>query len=74
MGVGDVVAEFGSVYALSLLSTWLMTIVCFLGGLALGVLVTIMRVSPIKPLRIVGDFYVQIFRNIPTISLLVIFV
>ena len=58
----------------SLLSTWLMTIVCFLGGLALGVLITVMRVSPIKPLRVVGDFYVQVFRNIPTISLLVIFV
>lgn len=74
MGVGEVVAEFGGVYAQSLLSTWLMTVVCFLGGLALGVLVTVMRVSPIKPLRVVGDFYVQVFRNIPTISLLVIFV
>ncbi len=74
MGVGEVVAEFGGVYVSSLLSTWLMTIVCFAGGLALGVLVTIMRVSPIKPLRVVGDFYVQVFRNIPTISLLVIFV
>ncbi|MBR3226017.1 MAG: ABC transporter permease subunit [Atopobiaceae bacterium] len=74
MGVGDVIAEFGGVYVSSLLSTWLMTIICFLGGLALGVLVTVMRVSPIKPLRVVGDFYVQLFRNIPTISLLVIFV
>ena len=74
MGVGGVVAEFGGVYVQSLLSTWLMTIVCFLGGLALGVLITVMRVSPIKPLRVVGDFYVQVFRNIPTISLLVIFV
>ena len=74
MGVGDVVAEFGEVYVFSLLSTWIMTIVCFLGGLVLGVLVTVMRVSPIKPLRVVGDFYVQLFRNIPTISLLVIFV
>ncbi len=74
MGVGEVVAEFGGVYVQSLLSTWLMTIVCFLGGLALGVLITVMRVSPIKPLRVVGDFYVQVFRNIPTISLLVIFV
>ena len=74
MGVGEVVVEFGGVYAQSLLSTWLMTVVCFLGGLALGVLVTVMRVSPIKPLRVVGDFYVQVFRNIPTISLLVIFV
>jgi glutamate transport system permease protein len=74
MGVTDVFAEFGEIYLQSLLSTWLMTVVCFLGGLAMGILVTVMRVSPIKPLRVVGDIYVQIFRNIPTVSLLVIFV
>jgi glutamate transport system permease protein len=74
MGVMDVFSEFGEIYLQSLLSTWLMTVVCFLGGLAMGILVTVMRVSPIKPLRIVGDIYVQIFRNIPTVSLLVIFV
>jgi glutamate transport system permease protein len=74
MGVMDVFSEFGEIYLQSLLSTWLMTVVCFLGGLAMGILVTVMRVSPIKPLRVVGDIYVQIFRNIPTVSLLVIFV
>jgi glutamate transport system permease protein len=74
MGVMDVFSEFGEIYLQLLLSTWLMTIVCFLGGLAMGILVTVMRVSPIKPLRVVGDIYVQIFRNIPTVSLLVIFV
>lgn len=74
MGVMDVFAEFGEIYLQSLLSTWFMTVVCFLGGLAMGILVTVMRVSPIKPLRVVGDIYVQIFRNIPTVSLLVIFV
>lgn len=74
MGVLDVFTEFGDIYLQSLLSTWLMTVVCFLGGLAMGILVTVMRVSPIKPLRVVGDIYVQIFRNIPTVSLLVIFV
>ena len=74
MGVAEVFTQFGDVYLRSLLSTWLMTIVCFIGGLALGILATVLRVSPIKPLRIAGDVYVQLFRNIPTISLLVIFV
>ena len=74
MGVMEVVTEFGDVYLRSLLSTWLMTAGCFLGGLALGILVTVMRVSPIKPLRLAGDFYVQLFRNIPTVALLIIFV
>ena len=74
MGVAEVFSQFGNVYLQSLLSTWLMTLVCFVGGLVLGILATALRVSPVKPLRIAGDFYVQIFRNIPTISLLVIFV
>ena len=27
-----------------------------------------MRVSPLKPLRVFGDLYVQVFRNIPGIA------
>ena len=74
MGVAEVFTEFGDVYLQSLLSTWLMTAVCFVCGLALGILATVLRVAPVKPLRVAGDVYVQIFRNIPTVSLLVIFV
>ena len=74
MGVLEVFTTFGDVYLQSLLSTWAMTAVCFTLGLALGILITVMRVSPVKPLRLAGDFYVQVFRNIPTVSLLVIFV
>lgn len=74
MGVAEVFTEFGDVYLQSLLSTWLMTAVCFVCGLALGILATVLRVAPIRPLRVAGDVYVQIFRNIPTVSLLVIFV
>ena len=32
------------------------------------------RVCPVKPLRWVGDFYVQIFRNIPGATLLIMLV
>lgn len=74
MGVAEVFVGFGDVYLRSLVSTWLMTAACFSGGLALGILITVLRVSPLGPLRVVGDVYVQIFRNIPTVSLLVIFV
>lgn len=74
MGVAEVFSEFGGIYLQSLVSTWLMTAVCFAGGLTLGILVTVLRVSPLKPLRVAGDIYVQLFRNIPTVSLLVIFV
>lgn len=74
MGIVEVVQTFGDVYLQALLSTWAMTAVCFVIALAWGIVVTVMRVSPIRPLRFVGDLYVQVFRNIATVSLLVIFV
>ena len=49
-----------------------MTIVSFSITMVLAIIVTVMRVSPVKPLRLVGDLYVQIFRNIPGVSLLII--
>ena len=42
--------------------------------MALAVLITVMRVSPFRPLRMVGDLYVQVFRNIPGVALLIIIV
>lgn len=39
-----------------------------------SVLVTVLRVCPFKPLRLFGDFYVQVFRNIPGAVLLLIVV
>ena len=39
-----------------------------------GILITVLRVCPIRPLRLLGDFYVQIFRNIPGAALLILLV
>lgn len=51
-----------------------MTALCFVFVMLMAVAVTVLRVSPFKPLRLLGDVYVQIFRNIPGVSLLVIVV
>ncbi len=51
-----------------------MTALCFVFVMLMAVAITVLRVSPFKPLRLVGDLYVQIFRNIPGVSLLVIIV
>lgn len=72
MGISELFAEFGQNYGAALLQTWSMTAICFVSALAIALVITVARVSPVKPLRIVGDLYVQIFRNIPGISLLVI--
>ena len=64
----------GAIYWEALLSTWGMTAFCFALVMALAVVVTVMRVSPFKPLRLLGDGYVQVFRNIPGVALLIIIV
>jgi glutamate transport system permease protein len=72
MGLQELLSEYGSMYGQALLVTWRMTIVSYLGAMALALLITVARVSPIAPLRKLGDFYVQVFRNIPGVSLLII--
>lgn len=74
MSIGSLLSTYGENYLLALLSTWWMTALSFVFVMILAVLVTVMRVSPYKPLRLVGDLYVQIFRNIPGVACLIIIV
>lgn len=74
MSISQLLAEYGEEYVVALLTTWKLTAICFLGAFVIGILVTILRVSPIRPLRIFADFYVQIFRNIPGACLLILLV
>lgn len=72
MGLQELLSTYGGMYGQALLVTWRMTVVSYLGAMALALVVTVARVSPIAPLRKLGDFYVQVFRNIPGVSLLII--
>ena len=72
MGLQELLSTYGGMYGQALLVTWRMTVVSYLGAMALSLIVTVARVSPIAPLRKLGDFYVQVFRNIPGVSLLII--
>lgn len=74
MGLSELLATYGSNYLDALLATWQLTAVSFVFVMLLAVVVTIARISPFKPLRVVGDLYVQIFRNIPGVALLIIVV
>lgn len=74
MEVYELLSQYGDKYILALLTTWKLTALAFASALVIGIVITVMRVSPIQPLRVAGDFYVQIFRNIPGASLLVILV
>ena len=72
MGFAELIQQFGQDYLVALLSTWAMTAGAFAIAMVVAILITVMRVSPIKPLRVVGDLYVQVFRNIPGVALLII--
>ena len=55
------------------LVTLAMTASSFVAAVVLGVVVAIFRVSPIPPLRVLGAIYVEALRNIPLLSLLILF-
>ena len=74
MDISSLLTQFGDKYWLALLTTCQLTVISFAGALVLGVLLTVCRVAPVMPLRWVGDFYVQIFRNIPGAALLILLV
>lgn len=74
MNVYELLAQYGDKYILALLTTWKLTALSFVLAFAIGIAVTVLRICPIKPLRLAGDFYVQIFRNIPGAALLIVIV
>ncbi|MFF1871104.1 amino acid ABC transporter permease [Kitasatospora herbaricolor] len=57
-----------------LLLTLGMTALAFAGAVLLGLLLAVFRISPVLPLRAVATAYVTVFRNIPLLVLLVLFV
>jgi glutamate transport system permease protein len=55
-----------------ILTTLGITALAYVSSVVLGTLVAVFRVSPIPPLRIVGAVYVELFRNVPLLSLLIL--
>ena len=74
MSISALLAEYGEEYGTALLTTWKLTVCCFAIAFVLGIILTVLRVSPVRPLRVLGDLYVQIFRNIPGACLLILLV
>jgi glutamate/aspartate transport system permease protein len=50
--------------------TLLLTLLGILGGVALGILLAVMRLSPLKPLRLFATAYVDFFRSLPLVLLI----
>ena len=62
--------EYGPAFWQALLLTWKLTAMAFVTGFAAGIVVTVARLLPLRPLRFVLTGYVEVFRNIPSVVLL----
>jgi His/Glu/Gln/Arg/opine family amino acid ABC transporter permease subunit len=72
--VSRLLADYGPAFGQALFLTWKLTIVSFVPGFLLGMIVTVLRLFPLPPLRFVLTVYVEIFRNIPSVALLIFIV
>lgn len=67
-------AEHGPAFGQALFLTWKLTLLSFVPGVLLGLVVTVLRLLPLPPLRFVLTGYVEVFRNIPSVALLIFIV
>lgn len=67
-------ADYGPAFGQALLLTWKLTALSFVAGFALGIVVTVALLLPLRPLRFVLTGYVEVFRNIPSVALLIFIV
>ena len=70
----DVVFSHLSDIGSALVTTLELAVLSFAFALVIGILVAIMRISPVAPLRWAGTVYVEFFRNVPLLSLLFVVV
>jgi His/Glu/Gln/Arg/opine family amino acid ABC transporter permease subunit len=73
-GVSSLLGDYGPAFGQALFQTWKLTVVSFVPGFLLGMVVTVLRLLPLPPLRFVLTLYVEIFRNIPSVALLIFIV
>ena len=62
--------DYGPAFGQALFLTWKLTAMSFVAGFAVGIVVTVARLLPLRPLRFVLTGYVEVFRNIPSVALL----
>ena len=73
-GAATFLADYGPAFGQALFLTWKLTILSFVPGFLLGMVVAIFRLLPLPPLRFALTVYVEIFRNIPSVALLIFIV
>ena len=72
--VHKLLADYGPAFGQALLLTWKLTALSFVPGFLLGTVVAVLRLLPVPPLRGALTVYVEVFRNIPAVALLIFIV
>lgn len=72
--VWALLVEHGPAFGQALGLTWKLTLMAFVPGFALGMAVAVLRLLPLPPLRAALTVYVEVFRNIPSVALLIFIV
>ena len=72
--VSKLLVDYGPAFGQALLLTWKLTVLSFVPGFLLGMVVAVLRLLPLPLLRFVLTVYVEIFRNIPGVALLIFIV
>lgn len=74
MTVGVLWEEYLGVFVDGTVLTLILTAASFVFAAVIGTAVAAFRISPITPLRIFALIYVEIFRNVPLMSLIILIV
>lgn len=65
---------FNQYLLLGVATTLALTVAAIIGGLILGVVIALLRMSPVKPLSYAAQFYIWLFRGTPLlVQLLIIY-
>ena len=64
-------ATFPEIVVIAAKNTVIYTVIAFIGGLILGLILALMKLSPVLPYRWLATGYIELFRGLP--ALLVIF-
>jgi polar amino acid transport system permease protein len=63
-------SDYSSDLLQALIKTIEYTIASFIGAALLGLILALMRLSPLRPLRIVAAVYTELFKNIPLLAII----
>lgn len=70
--MADILSTYGSEILRAFWVTIRLALVAGIGSLVIGTVIAVMRLSPVRVLRLLGAWYVNVFRNTP-LTLLMVF-